>query len=76
MIETMSMAETPKFITEAELFGLFASKSNLDKRQVSYKLSGEARRIITAEAKRYGVDQTKALEIILREIRELRKKKR
>lgn len=70
------MAKTPRFIAEAELFELFASRSNLDKKQVSYKLSSEARRVLAAEADRYGVDHTKALEILLREIRELRKKGR
>lgn len=39
----------------------------------TFRMSGEARRILAEEAERYGVDLSKALELLLREIRELRK---
>ena len=47
---------------------LLRSKSKeFEKKTVSYRLTVEARRILDIEAKRLGVDKTKALEIILRE---------
>jgi hypothetical protein len=44
-----------------------------EKSSVSYCLTKEARRIVASEAKRLGTNHTKAMEILLREIRELRK---
>ena len=69
-----TIAPMPNYppISQDELISILTADKE-DARPTTYRLSGEARRIISAEAERYGVDMTKALELLLREIRELRK---
>ncbi len=66
------MPKAPDFLPQGEYHAL-VTPGQLQKRSKSFRLSKEARRIIKVEAKRYGCSETRALEIILREIRELRK---
>lgn len=74
MIETADMAKIPDFLTENERLVLFGSECNLLKsKMVSFRLTGDARDILAREAERFGTNKTKALEILLREIREIRK---
>ncbi len=62
------MAEKPpRFLTEEERTLLMNMQpEKMEKQQVSYRLTMEARGIIDTEAKRLGVSKTTALEIILR----------
>lgn len=74
----MTAKANPKLsphIPQEELFEVLTG--NLEDRiPVSYRLSAEGRAILDAEAARLKVSKTTALELILREIREARKKKR
>lgn len=66
----------PAALTREEVLVLLGSKSKeFEKKTVSYRLTAEARRILDMEAKRLGVDKTKALEIILREYHRSRGRK-
>jgi uroporphyrinogen-III synthase len=62
----------PKNLSAEELLELFTAGLS-GKRSVNFRLSKEGRRILDEEARRFKTDRTKALEIMLREIREIRK---
>lgn len=66
------MAELPPGISESEKLRIFGRGAK-GARRMSYRLSKEGCRIIQSEAKRMGLDRTKALEFILLETRERRK---
>lgn len=74
MSEAELMADRPKWLSEDEYMSIMLARDE-DKRMVNFRLSAEGRRILEAEAASVG-DKTKALEIILREIRELRRRKK
>lgn len=75
MIETMAMKKVPDFLTENERLVLFGPEcKSLKAKTVSFRLTGEARDILAREAERFETNKTKALEILLREIREIRKR--
>lgn len=77
MLETIMAKRIPEFLDREEVFLVLTGDAKaLDKQMVSMKLSKEARRLLEVEARRYDVDKTKALEILLREVRELRKRKK
>ena len=74
--EKVTVKEPPKFLNHSELYELLSRAESLDKQMFATRLSGKARRIIEAEAKRYGVDKTMALEFALRELQELTRRKK
>lgn len=71
MVETATVARrTPDGIQEAELYELLTADAEaLDKQMVSFRLTGEGRRILSKYGEKFGVDKTKALEFALRELR-------
>lgn len=70
----MTAKQKADFLTESEQALLLHHSNPLQKQQLGFRLSQEAVDIIDAEARRYDVDRTKALEILLREFqRKLRK---
>ncbi len=72
--ETVITAKLPDSIPKEELFAILRGDYELLKKQVvTLGLSEEARRLLYEEGQIYRVDRTKALEILLRERRELRK---
>jgi len=73
MLGIAPMAKHISGLEVDEILELFTSKAS-NKKPVNFRLSDEARKILDEEASRYGTDRTKALEILLREIRELRKR--
>lgn len=75
MIEIADMPKLPKGLSDQEFYAILTGNKGPTKMK-HFRLSEEACRILTSEAKQLGVDDTKALELLLREIRELRKKKR
>ncbi len=76
MIENIAMSrKVPGFLSDGERVAIFgAEHKSLQKKQVGFRLTNEALAILDQEAKKWG-DRTKALEVLLREIRELRKKR-
>lgn len=77
MIDIAAMSkEDFKFLTEAERAVILGDEKPLQKRQLGFRLTNDAISILDQEAERLGLDRTKVLEILLREIRELRKRKR
>jgi len=81
MIENELMKLPPKIppeIAQDEVIAIITgSYEVLEKQNVTLGLSKEAVRLLEEERKLFGLkDRTKALEILLRERRELRKKKR
>ena len=71
MVETATVPRrTPDGIQEAELYELLtADAGELDKQMISFRVTGEGRRILAEYANKFGVDKTKALEFALRELR-------
>lgn len=66
----------PRFLSDKDIAELFSS-SGQPKKSISVRLSGEALRVLDEEATRYGgLKRGATLELLLREIRELRKRKR
>lgn len=81
MIETEIMKMPPKIppqIPQDEIIAIISgSYEVLEKQQFTLGLSREAIRLLEQERELFGVkDRTKALEILLRERREARKKRR
>lgn len=76
MIDTTAMSKDFAFLTEAERAMFLGDEKPLQKRQLGFRLTNDAIDILNQEAKRLGKDRTKALEILLREIREIRKQKK
>jgi len=71
--ETPPQYEMPSLSID-ELYEIMRSRvRNAENIAISTKISKEANRILERAAKRYGVDKTKALEIILRQWREANK---
>ena len=75
MVQAAVMARFPSAVPDDELIEILTATKG-DKVPVSYRLTPEALRILDEEAERFGVDKTKALEIMIREVRELRKKRK
>lgn len=65
----------PSGIEAPELMGILTSRKGPTTRK-DYRLSEEACRILEVESEHYGVAETKALELILREHRERVQKSR
>ncbi len=66
----------PRFLREGDIVELFSGKGK-PKKTISVRLSDEAQRILDDESARYGgLRRGATLELLLREIRELRKRKR
>ena len=78
MIETADMKGLPKGLSDDELKAILTGSKG-ETRLRNFRLSLEAQRILASESERLGLDETKTLELLLREIREIReirKKKR
>jgi hypothetical protein len=75
MIDTaIEMPKKLPFLTDDDILELF-SRSGEPKQTVSVRLTTEARRILDKERERLGgVNRAEALELLLREIREMRKR--
>ena len=73
MVEAAEM-KRPKWLSEDEFLPIATGKG-AGKKIVNFRLSAEARRILEVEVERLGedADKTKAIELLLREIREHRK---
>jgi hypothetical protein len=65
-----------EFLSDAERAVILGDDKSLQKRQLGFRLTNDAISILDKEAERLETDRTKALEILLREIRELRKRGR
>ncbi len=78
MIETNTMPKIPKEIPPEEVYAILAGDyKSLGKRSLTLGLSQEALELLEEERKLYDVkDRTKALELLLRERREARRKKK
>lgn len=72
---TVKEDKLPKGLSELELLSILTGTKG-PTRMVNFRLSQEGQRILAQESKRFGVDQTKTLELLLREIRERRKRQR
>lgn len=66
------MPKLPAGISEDELYAILTATKG-PTRMRNFRLSEEAQRILAAESERFGIDETKTVELLLREIRELRK---
>lgn len=77
MIEAVLMPRNlPPWLKEKDIAELF-SPTGKPKKTLSVRLSDEAHRIIEEESKRYGgLKRGPTLELLLREIREIRKRKK
>jgi hypothetical protein len=65
--EILAMPKPPRFLTEEERSSLMnIQPESMEKQQVSYRLTKEAREIIDREAASLEVSKTTALEIIIR----------
>jgi hypothetical protein len=66
----------PRWLKEQDIAELFSPRGK-PKKTLSVRLTDEAHRIIDAESTRYGgLKRGATLELLLREIRELRKRKK
>lgn len=75
MVQIDSMPKPPDGISQEELYAILTGSKG-PTRMKNFRLSEEAQRILAAESERYGVDETKTLELMFREIREIRRKKK
>ena len=74
MVQNEAMAKYPDSIPKEEMYDILTgSYKLLNKQNITIGLSEEGRRILDDEANQLETDRTKALEILLREIREIRK---
>ncbi len=77
MIKNPMPRNIPDYLDRDEVYKILTGDTKaLRKKSFNTHLSAEGRRILEDEARHYDVDLTKALEIILRERREARKRKR
>jgi hypothetical protein len=74
MLNTViDMPKKLPFLNDEDILELVSRKGEA-KQTVSVRLTTGARRILDEECKRLDVNRAEALELILREIREIRKK--